>query len=348
MITNAIITESPLNDRSLHVNMDKADKNMHYPKGFRDAILGGVLSKNEVAGVEYFPLALLPACEFVESANDGYPGTAVEGETYILYPDAVSEEVDSIEWQSGTTVRYYFGVGANLSDVSTDRVMYIFGDTLTNTEHYGRYVVTAWDNTNKWVEISNPLITDATKDESSISGVTAEFPYKTWNGASNGDWVRADENGNFYRINPVNGQQCYNKTTGTLLTFQDKFWRGAKQVIQFAASDETTALSVANGVVKFRMPFAMEATDLRASLNEAGTTSGITTIDINKNGTSIISTKITVDLTEKTSVTAATPFAFAQPINNLLDDDEISVDVDAISGGGTEAGLKIAIIGYLL
>lgn len=114
-------------------------------------------------------------------------------------------------------------------------------------------------------------------------------------------------------------------------------------VIQLAASDESTALSAGTGKATFRMPHAMTLTSVRASLNVAGTTSGITTIDINENGTSVLSTKLTIDLTEKTSTTAATPAVISDA--SLADDAEITIDIDAISGGATEKGLKITLIG---
>jgi hypothetical protein len=112
---------------------------------------------------------------------------------------------------------------------------------------------------------------------------------------------------------------------------------------QFAVSDEVTVLEVATGVISFRMPYAMTVTAVRASLVVAGTTSGITTVDINEGGVSILSTKITVDLTETTSTTAAIPAVISDAV--LADDAVITIDIDAISGGATEAGLKITLIG---
>lgn len=114
-------------------------------------------------------------------------------------------------------------------------------------------------------------------------------------------------------------------------------------VIQLAASDESTSLSAGTSKATFRMPHAMTVTAVRASLNVAGTTSGITTIDINEEGVSILSTKLTIDLTEKTSTTAATPAVISDA--SLADDAEITIDIDAISGGATEKGLKITLIG---
>ena len=118
-----------------------------------------------------------------------------------------------------------------------------------------------------------------------------------------------------------------------------------------ACSDETTALTVGTNKAVFRIPYAFTLTAVAASLTTAGTTSGLTTIDINEDTTaggvtpvSILSTKITIDLTEKTSVTAAT-----QPVisdASLAADSQITVDIDAISGGASETGLKVTLIGY--
>lgn len=121
--------------------------------------------------------------------------------------------------------------------------------------------------------------------------------------------------------------------------------KAVTQVIQLAVSDETTALTTGTAKITFRMPYAMTLTDVRASLTTAGSTSGTTTIDINEGGTTILSTKLTIDAGEKTSTTAATPVVISDTA--LADDSEITVDIDAISGGATEAGLKITLIGYL-
>jgi hypothetical protein len=111
-----------------------------------------------------------------------------------------------------------------------------------------------------------------------------------------------------------------------------------------AASDETTAITAAADKVTFRMPYAFTLTSVRASLTTAGTTSGVTTIDIHESGTTILSTKITIDYDETTSVSAATAPVISDAA--LASDAEMTIDVDGISGGGTEAGLKVTLIGY--
>jgi len=129
-------------------------------------------------------------------------------------------------------------------------------------------------------------------------------------------------------------------------TYDTKYVTGAelqREVIQLAVSDETTALTTGTAKLTFRMPFAMTVTEVRASLTTAGTTSGTTTIDINEGGVSILSTLLTIDFSEKTSTTAATPAVISD--SALADDAEITIDIDAISGGATEAGLKVTLIG---
>ena len=113
-----------------------------------------------------------------------------------------------------------------------------------------------------------------------------------------------------------------------------------------ACSDETTVLATgANPVATFRMPYAFTLTAVRASLTTAGTTSGLTTIDINLGGSSIFTTDLlTIDFGDKTSVGATTPPNITTTA--LTSDGEITIDIDAISGGATETGLKVTLIGY--
>lgn len=111
-----------------------------------------------------------------------------------------------------------------------------------------------------------------------------------------------------------------------------------------AASDETTALTAGTGKLTFRMQYAMTLSEVRASLNVAQSSGSIFTVDINENGSSILSTKLTIDNTEKTSTTANTPAVISD--TGLADDAEITIDIDQV-GNGTAKGLKITFIGRL-
>lgn len=117
---------------------------------------------------------------------------------------------------------------------------------------------------------------------------------------------------------------------------------GGITAIPIACSDETTALAAGVAKVTFRMPYAMTLSGVRASLTTAQTSGALLTVDINVDGESILSTKLTVDNTEKTSKAAATAPVIST--SSLPDDAEITIDIDQI-GDGTAKGLKVYLIG---
>jgi hypothetical protein len=118
------------------------------------------------------------------------------------------------------------------------------------------------------------------------------------------------------------------------------------QSLVAACSDETTALTAGTSKVTFRNPYAVPfiVTAVKASLTTAQATGSIFTVDINEGGVSILSTKLTIDNTEKTSVTAATPPVISD--SSIAADGEITVDIDQV-GDGTAKGLKVYLIGHL-
>ena len=115
------------------------------------------------------------------------------------------------------------------------------------------------------------------------------------------------------------------------------------EALIFAVSDETTALTAGTSAGVFRMPYGFTLTAVRASVTTAGTGSVIT-VDINESATTILSTKLTIDATEKTSTTATTAAVISD--SALADDSEITIDIDTVDSGGVGAGLKIYLIGY--
>lgn len=136
----------------------------------------------------------------------------------------------------------------------------------------------------------------------------------------------------------------FDGTTGKLI--QD----GGKTIAQLqthsisiACSDESTNLTTGLAKVTFRMPYAFTLTAVRASLTAAQTAGSIFTVDINEGGTTILSTKLTIDNSEKTSTTAATPAVISDA--SLADDAEITVDIDQV-GTPLAKGLKVYLIGY--
>ena len=118
----------------------------------------------------------------------------------------------------------------------------------------------------------------------------------------------------------------------------------AIQSFIIALSDETTVLTAGANAAKFRMPYAFTVTAVRAMLSTAGTGAALVTVDINENGSTILSTKLTIDASEKTSTTAATPAVISD--TSLADDAEMTFDIDTIDTNNVATGLKVAIIGY--
>lgn len=115
------------------------------------------------------------------------------------------------------------------------------------------------------------------------------------------------------------------------------------QCIPIACSDETTALTTGTAKVTFRMPYAFTLTAVRASVTTAPTGATLLTVDINESGTTILSTKLTFDASEKTTTTAATPAVISDA--SLADDAEITIDIDDVGSTIAGAGLKVYLIG---
>lgn len=109
-----------------------------------------------------------------------------------------------------------------------------------------------------------------------------------------------------------------------------------------AASDATTAITTFANKSMFRMPHAMTLTGVRASLATAQSSGSTFTVDIKESGTTVLSTLITIDNTEKTSTTAAVPPVISDAA--LADDAEITVSVTQV-GNGTAIGLVIWLNG---
>lgn len=108
-----------------------------------------------------------------------------------------------------------------------------------------------------------------------------------------------------------------------------------------ALSDETTTITTGTNKATMSLPYAFTVTAVYATLNTVSS-SGIPTVDINEGGTTILSTKLTIDANEKTSATAATPAVISDA--SIAANAEIGFDID-VAGTGAK-GLKVFIQGY--
>jgi hypothetical protein len=117
---------------------------------------------------------------------------------------------------------------------------------------------------------------------------------------------------------------------GTTIYAQDWF--------VIAASDEATDLATGTNKVYFRMPYAGTLLAVRASVNTAPTDANIE-VDINEAGSTILSTKLSIDASEKTSTTAAVPAVISD--SALANDAEITIDIDQVGSTVAGKGLKV-------
>jgi hypothetical protein len=105
--------------------------------------------------------------------------------------------------------------------------------------------------------------------------------------------------------------------------------------IGFAFGDETTDIAVGTDKLTFQMPnFATTITGVSVNVKTAPTGS-VATFDLNEAGVSVLSTKITIDAGETTSVTAATPPVISD--SAIAANAIMTVDIDGV--GSTVAGV---------
>jgi hypothetical protein len=115
---------------------------------------------------------------------------------------------------------------------------------------------------------------------------------------------------------------------------------GAPCDFAIALSDETTAITTGTNKVTLYAPYAFTITDVRASLTTSGS-SVTTTFDIKNGGTTIFSTKPTIDAGKYTTATSATPRVITGTTVAL--DAKLTIDITSIGTNAT--GAKIYIIG---
>lgn len=96
--------------------------------------------------------------------------------------------------------------------------------------------------------------------------------------------------------------------------------------------DASTSVVTGSNFAFFTIPWTIGRTliEVHAEVFTAGTT-GVSTVDINKNGTSMLSTKITIDSGETGSDTAVIPAVIDLDEDEVVENDRITIDVDGVS-----------------
>jgi hypothetical protein len=109
-----------------------------------------------------------------------------------------------------------------------------------------------------------------------------------------------------------------------------------------ALSAATGDIATGTDVYSIRMPYAATLTGVKLSIGTAPVGSTVI-VDINEAGTTILSTKLSIDASETTSATAATAAVISDAA--LADDAIISFDIDQV--GSSTAGVRLLITLYL-
>lgn len=137
----------------------------------------------------------------------------------------------------------------------------------------------------------------------------------------------------------TDGKWYFRNSSGAAV---DLVGESKKEILAIACSDLTTALTTGTSKAHFRMPWAGTLTAVKASVVTAPTGSTIL-IDVNETGTTVLSTKLMIDASEKTSATATTAYVISD--SALADDAEITIDIDQI--GSTIAGAGLVVYLYI-
>jgi hypothetical protein len=119
---------------------------------------------------------------------------------------------------------------------------------------------------------------------------------------------------------------------------------GAPIEYVIACSDETSDLATGTAKVTFRAPVAFLLTGVAASVNTAPTGSTLI-VDINNGANSALSTKLSIDASEKTSATAASAAVIDASYDDFAADAEITIDIDQIGSTVAGKGLKVILKG---
>lgn len=107
-------------------------------------------------------------------------------------------------------------------------------------------------------------------------------------------------------------------------------------------TDKTTALSVSTPDQDFYAPYDFTLTAVQGGSSTPQASGSVLTINVKANGVGILSTKITTDNGESTSITCATQPVISAP--SLNKGDKLTFPIDQVGTGGK--GAYVVLIGY--
>lgn len=114
------------------------------------------------------------------------------------------------------------------------------------------------------------------------------------------------------------------------------------RVLEVAFSDKVTPITAGTDKENFGAPYTTTILEIWVFLGTVQASGTTFTVDVNVNGSTMLSTKITVDNGEQTSLTAAVPCVISN--GAWTKGDKVSIDVDQV-GNGTALSGKIIFRG---
>jgi len=182
---------------------------------------------------------------------------------------------------------------------------------------------------------ANQLLQSNGSTESWVTLPTADSVITT-----EGDLIYGDSSGDAVRLGAgTAGQFLTTQGASSAPTYSNPTM---SFIVSLTAEDGDA--TVADDLAQIRMPFAFELSELpRAFCNTAPTGANLQ-FDITEAGSTIFSTKLEIDATEKTSTLATTPCVLSD--TTLADDAIISFNCDQIGSTLAGAGIKLVLIGY--
>jgi len=192
-------------------------------------------------------------------------------------------------------------------------------------------------------DASSTYLSQASASSTYLTQSSASSTYLTQTNASSIYLSQSDASSNYLTQSSASSTYLTQASASSTYLTQSNAastYDTAEQVMVIAISDETSNITTGTNKLTMRAPFSMTLTKIpRASVNTVSS-SGNPTVDINVGGTSILgANKLSIDVNEKTSTTAAT--ATTLETSSITDDAEITFDID-VAGTGAK-GLKIAL-----
>jgi hypothetical protein len=213
-----------------------------------------------------------------------------------------------------------------VADTSTS---YTSSDVLVEVESGKKKI---GDSTNKWADLAY-LEWDVAAGVQPRSGSTT-------------DWANLG-------VTLSAGELGYNTTTGdmkigdgsTAFSSLRTIKADGKVVLQVTAGPTNTATGDAQAVYKIPARYnGLNLTGVAAWVGTTGTT-GTTDIQVRNitDSQDMLSTKMTIDSTERSTLTAATPAVINTSYDDVATDDFIAIDVDAVHSGTPAKGLWVEL-----